>query len=210
MRTVYSAIIAWKAGVPRMVTINMNPTKPLSISLFYSRLPRSVRGNRRTVSRWRVAISALCIVSSALLQGCRERHEYFYPSLADAARSGEITRGWMPDFLPASSRTIHIAYDPSSPRTWCTFEFSSDDSQRLRENLRSVTSLPPRVKRIGTPGPSWWPDFLKGDVDVTTIRGNGFASYIVTEPDVGANTLEVLFVIDWTKGRGYFYRTASG
>ena len=188
----------------------MNPTKPLSISLFYSRLPRSVRGNRRTVSRWRVAISALCIVSSALLQGCRERHEYFYPSLADAARSGEITRGWMPDFLPASSRTIHIAYDPSSPRTWCTFEFSSDDSQRLRENLRSVTSLPPRVKRIGTPGPSWWPDFLKGDVDVTTIRGNGFASYIVTEPDVGANTLEVLFVIDWTKGRGYFYRTASG
>lgn len=190
--------------------MNMNPAKPLSISLFYARLPRSVRGNGRTISRWRVAICAFCVVSSVLLQGCRERHEYFYPSLADATRSGEITRGWMPEFMPASSRAIHIAHAAESPRTWCVFDFSPEDSQRLRENLRSVTSLPPRVKRIGTPGPSWWPDFLKGDVDVATISGNGFASYIVTEPNVGADTLEVLFVIDWTKGRGYFYRTASG
>jgi hypothetical protein len=168
-----------------------------------------VRGNGRVSPLWRVAISVLCFASFALLQGCRERHEYFYSSLADAAKSGEITRGWMPDFMPVSSRAIHIAYDPSSPRTWCVFEFSPDDSQRLRKNLRSVTSLPPSLKQIANPRLSWWPSLLKGNLDVTTIYGRGFAPYIITERDVGANTLEVLFVIDWAKGRGYFYRTAG-
>jgi hypothetical protein len=162
------------------------------------------------VALWRIVILALCTASGAFFLGCREQHEYFYPSLADAAKSGEISRGWMPEYLPASSRDIHITYAAESPRTWCVFDFSPDDSQRLRENLKSVTSLPPRVERIGNPGPSWWPDFLKGDLDVTTIHGHGFEPYIVTEPDMGTYRLEVLFAIDWAKGRGYFYRTASG
>jgi hypothetical protein len=151
----------------------------------------------------------LCIAPGALFQACRESRESFYPSLSDAVKSGETTRGWIPEFLPSSSRAIHVIYNPSSPSTWCAFEFSSDDSQGLREKLTKADTLPPSVKRVENPGVSWWPDFLKGDVDVGKLRDQGFMSYIVVEPDVGSRTRNVLFAVDWQKGRGFFYRAPS-
>ena len=108
------------------------------------------------------------------------------------------------NYLPTSSHAIHIVYDPSSPRTWCAFEFSPADSQGLKKNLTSVNALPQRLKRVDDPGASWWPDFLKGNIDVARFHanGNGFDAYVVEEPDVQSRTDVVLFAIDWAKGRG--------
>jgi len=133
----------------------------------------------------------------------------FYPSLNDAIKAGEIDRGWIPDYLPESSHAIHIIYDPASPWTWCAFEFSPADSQGLKKNLTSVNALPQRLKRVDDPGASWWPDYLKGKIDVKRFHanGNGFDAYVVEEPDVQSRTGVVLFAIDWAKGRGFFYRT---
>src|SRR5258707_11056670 len=104
---------------------------------------RFVHRNRRSRCRARIIVAILCLSSSALFQACPdERRESLYSSLADAVKFGEITRGWIPSFLRSSSRAIHVFYNVSSPRTWCAFEFFPDDSQRLRENLTSIDTLP--------------------------------------------------------------------
>jgi hypothetical protein len=164
-------------------------------------------GNGKNRSRAGVALLGMCIAANALLQACGDRQESSYATLADAAKAGEINRGWIPDYLPTSSHAIRIVYDPSSPRTWCAFEFSPADSQSLKKNLTSVSALPERLKRVDGPGASWWPDFLKGNLDVAKFRGSGFDAYVAEEPDVQSNTDLVLFAVDWSKGRAFFYRT---
>jgi len=155
-----------------------------------------------------VLLPVLCVaLFSILAGGCSERHQSFYPSLADADKGGEITRGWIPDYLPVSSRAIHIVYAPESPRTWCAFEFSPGDAQRLKENLKSVGALPPPVKRVASPGVPWWPAVLKGNLDVGNIHRSGLDLYVAEEPAHPANTDILLFAIDWTNGRAFFHRT---
>lgn len=153
---------------------------------------------------------ALSLVMSLPLQGCSELHQSFYPTLGDAINSGEITRGWLPDFVPANTHDIRIAYNPSSAKTWCAFQFSPDGSQRLRNHLSSPQMLPPRVRRIEGSGLEWWPDFLRGTLNLAAIQSHGFTVYLVSERDIGENTREVLFAINWLTGRGYFYRTTGG
>jgi hypothetical protein len=167
-------------------------------------------GNGKNRFRARIVLLGMCIAANALLQACGDRQESSYATLADAAKAGDINRGWIPDYLPTSSHAIHIVYDPSSPRTWCAFEFSPADSQSLKKNLTSVDVLPQRLKHVDGPSASFWPDFLKGDLDVARFQGTGFGAYVAEEPDVQSNTDLVLFAIDWTKGRAFFYRTAGG
>jgi hypothetical protein len=150
------------------------------------------------------AVSILCAL--VVSQSCRERIESYYAFLSDAIGAGAITRGWIPDFLPESSRAIHEIHNPASPRTWCAFAFSPNDSQRFLKNVRDVGTLPPSVNNIEDPGAGWWPDFLKGDLDVRSIRGQGFKLYSAEEPSVGSETRLVLFAMHWTKGNGFFYR----
>ena len=132
---------------------------------------------------------------------------YSYATLADAIKAGEIDRHWVPDYLPLSSRAIHLIYDPSSPRTWCAFEFSPADAQGLKKNLMSIDTLPERLKRMDAPGTPWWPDFLRNDLDIARFHRNGFDAYVVDEPDPHAGNSVVLFAIDWARGRAFFYRT---
>jgi hypothetical protein len=155
----------------------------------------------------RAALVGLCVEASMFLQACNNRQESFYPSLADAIKAGEVMRGWIPDYLPKSSHAIRIIYDPSSPRTWCAFQFSPADSQGLKKNLAGIETLPQKVKHMEGPGVSWWPSFLKGDFDAAKLHGNGFDACLVEESDVNSRTDAVLFAIDWAKGRGIFYRT---
>jgi hypothetical protein len=157
------------------------------------------------IGRW-VIFLVLSVASIALYRACRESRESLYGSLADAVKAGEVTRGWLPDFLPESSRNIRMLYSADSARTWCAFEFAPDDSQRLREKITNVDVLPERVKHIGNPGVRWWPDFLNGDVDIGKFRERGFLPYIAQEPNVPSGKLFVLFAIDVKNGRGFFYR----
>jgi hypothetical protein len=166
--------------------------------------------NERSYFRGRAGLVVLWVVVCVLCAGCNERRESRYRSLADALKAGEVTRGWLPDWLPASSRAITLAYDPSSPRTWCTFEFSPDDSQRLRERLTPVEGLPQRVRHVENPGLSWWPQFLTGELDVAESQKRGFELYVVEEPGSTNTTFAVLFAVHWTKGLGFFHRTAGG
>lgn len=156
------------------------------------------------------SIGLLCIGLVCCLVACHsDRRESFYPSLADAKKAGAIDRGWIPDFLPESSRGIHEVHDLSPSTTWCAFEFLPSDSQELRKNLKGVDAHLPTVRRVPSPGKTWWPAVLEGNVDVEKIHKAGFEIYIVTAPETSVTTEILLFSIDWTKGQGFFYRTSA-
>ena len=93
-----------------------------------------------------------------------------------------------------------------TPRTWCAFEFTPGDSRRLEKLAVVGDALPATIRQIEDPGAAWWPDVLKGRLDVAAIRRNGFDLYTVEEPAFGSHSRLVLFAIDPSKGRGVFYR----
>ena len=156
-------------------------------------------------------LPVLCVgLTSILVAGCGDRRESFYRSLADADKDGAITRGWIPDdILPGSSRDIHEVHEISPEKEWCAFEFLPTDSQGLRKNLKSVDALPPSVRRVPNSGMSWWPAALQGNLDVENVHKAGFELYVVEKPATSVTTDVLLFAIDWSKGRGFFYRTSE-
>jgi hypothetical protein len=156
-------------------------------------------------------LSLFCIVlTSALLACSANSRESFYPSLADAGKAGAITRGWIPDdLLPRSSRAIHEVHEISPSTEWCAFEFLPSDSQGLRKNLKNIEALPPSVRRVPSPGVSWWPAVLKGNLDVEKIHRDGFELYVVERPATSVTTEILLFALDWAKGHGFFCSTSK-
>jgi len=154
-----------------------------------------------------IRIAALCF-ACVVCQACSERVESYYPALSDAVHDGAVTRGWIPDLLPESSRSIHEIHSPDSPRTWCAFEFRPGDSRRLEKLAVVGDALPATVRQIEDPGPAWWPEVLKGKLDVAAIHHDGFALFTVEEPPFGAHipTNLVLFAVGPSTGRGFFYR----
>jgi YD repeat-containing protein len=155
-------------------------------------------------------MAVLCIGLIAVLACHSDRHESFYAFLADADKDGAITRGWIPTFLPQSSRAIHELHDLSPSREWCAFEFRPSDSQSLRKNIKSVDALTPSVRRVPPPGVSWWPAVLKGnDLDLRQIHEAGFDVYeLVIQATTDSKAVQ-LFAIDWSKGRGFFYEVPA-
>jgi hypothetical protein len=139
-----------------------------------------------------------------------DRYESFYPSLAEADKDGAITRGWIPDdLLPSSSRAIHEVHYLSPSTEWCAFEFDPSDSQRLRKTLKSVDVIPAPVRRVPNPRVSWWPSVLRGNLSMEMIHKQKFDLYAVKRPETSVTREILLFAIDWSQGRGFFYSTSE-
>ena len=148
-----------------------------------------------------IYIGLACI----LVAGCGNRRDLFYPTLVEAEKAGELNRGWVPVYLPKTSRAIHLVEQDSPSTEWGGFEFTPADSQELRKHLKNVDALPPSVRRVSNPGGSWWPAVLKGKLDDGKIHGEGFELYVVEDPADSVSIWVELFAIDWSKGRGFFY-----
>lgn len=150
----------------------------------------------------------LCVVLGFLLAACHgERRESFYSSLAEAKKDGATDRGWIPDFLPVSSRNIHEVHEISPSVGWCRFDFLTSDSHGLRNSLKSINEVPASVRHVPSPGTSWWPAILDGDLDNERIHKAGFDLYVYVKPETSVTTDIFLFAIDWQTGRGFFYLT---
>lgn len=163
----------------------------------------------RSSLRERRFVSLLCMSVMVLLVGCNtDRYESFYSSLAAAEKDGAITRGWIPVFLPKSSRNIHELHGLSPSTAWCAFEFfPTESSERFRKNLTSVQAPPALISHVPEPGVSWWPSVLQGNIDPEKIHKTGLELYVVTMPDTPSSKSVLLFAIDWSKGHGFFYST---
>jgi hypothetical protein len=153
--------------------------------------------------------SVICSGLISILVACHsDRHESFYASLADVRKAEASAQSWIPDdLLPGSSRSIHETHEISPSTEWCAFEFLPADSQDLQKHLKGVDALPPSVRRVPSPGGSWWPAVLKGNLNVAKIHGAGFGLYVVEKPATSVTTDILLFAIDWPNGRAFFYRT---
>ncbi|HKV06294.1 MAG TPA: hypothetical protein VJO53_14450 [Candidatus Acidoferrales bacterium] len=132
---------------------------------------------------------------------------HYYPSLSEADKDGAIARGWIPDFLPGSSRNIRETAEDSPSEEWCAFEFSANDSANLRNHLNPVQRVPQAVTHLPSPGGSWWPAVLQGTLDVQKIHAAGLELYVVERPETSVTTEILLFAIDWANGRAFFYGT---
>jgi hypothetical protein len=154
-------------------------------------------------------LRVLCVTLTAciVVEGCGDNRDLFYNALADAAKAGEIDRGWIPGYLPKTSRAIHLTEQDSPSKEWCAFEFLPTDSQSLRERLKSVAGLPPSVRRVPSPGVPWWPAMLNGNLDAQNIHKEGFELYLVKAPADSVSTWADLFAINWSEGLGFFYGT---
>ena len=137
--------------------------------------------------------------------------ERSYATLADARLAGEVDRGWLPDYLPSSSRNIRLINRVEHARTWCAFDFLPSESDAFRQRLAVARSLPALTLRMQGPGTRWWPEVLQGEVDVAGISKAGYTQAIDIEPaGIPAFPNEryvYLFVIDWSAGHAYFYQT---
>jgi hypothetical protein len=137
-----------------------------------------------------------------------DREQWFYSNLSEADKAGAINRGWVPDdIMPASSKNIRIVGELSPSKEWCAFEFSLGDAEILRKSLKTVDVLPPSVARVPTPGVSWWPEVLRGNLDPERINKAGLQLYEIERPANSVNMGIYLFALDWPRGRGFFFWT---
>ena len=149
--------------------------------------------------------TAIALLLPALM-GCRgDRFESFYPTFADADRDGAITRGWIPPFLPRNSSSIREIHDLSPSEEWCAFDFTPSDSYLQSKLTREIRTLPPSLRRVQSPGVSWWPSVLTGDLNLAKIHSEGFALYIVVAPETERTSTSMLVAVDWQKGLGFFF-----
>jgi len=135
--------------------------------------------------------------------------ESYYPTRVAAEKDGEFERGWLPEYLPASSRDIHELHRIEHPKTWGSFAYNSEDLDGMLAVVTKVDVLPPVLATISRPGSTWWPDLISGSLDMEALNRAGFELYVTHDNDMGANArgLIYLFILDRVQGRGYFFET---
>lgn len=89
-----------------------------------------------------------------------ESKEGHYPDMKAAGTAGEISRGWIPTFVPESAVDIRLKYDVENNRTWLSFRGIVDRST-LPESCLSVTTKDVTYPINGPRG--WWPEALTAD-----------------------------------------------
>jgi hypothetical protein len=55
------------------------------------------------------------------------------------------------------------------------------------------------MQHVPSPGVSWWPVVLKGNLDVGKIHSAGLELHIVEKPETSVTTAIYLFAIDWVR-----------
>jgi len=156
----------------------------------------------------RVCSRRLCVSSlrSRRMPGRPNRMALRFSRRCEKADAG--AQSWVPDdLLPASTHSIRIAGELSPSHEWGSFEFIPADSQALLRNLTSVDVLPQSVRNVRNPRVSWWPSLLIGTLSVEKIHAAGFQLFAVEKPANSVDTTIFLFVLDLSKGHGFFYST---
>lgn len=114
-------------------------------------------GEPLRIARLLITIMALLPMASCDWFESKEGH---YPDMKAAAAAGEISRGWIPAFVPESAVDIRLKSDVENNRTWLSFRGTVDRST-LPETCLSVTTKGIIYPINGPQG--WWPVALTGD-----------------------------------------------
>ncbi len=145
-------------------------------------------------------VHAAILASAAALFGCAEINSqtYAFATLAEARQAGAISKGWVPEGLPASSRDIRVAQLPGTAQHWGIINFSGADEGALRALLQP-SEVPLTGERCDMPGRiEWWPGLLRGELDGERLAATGLRGYRTRAGDR-------LFAVNWSQGRAYYW-----
>lgn len=138
-----------------------------------------------------VTVIVLFLVSCDWLES-KEAH---YPDMKAAAAAGEISRGWIPAFVPESAVDIRLKSDVENNRTWLSFRGVMDRTT-LTEACPNVA-----IKDVIYPshGPqAWWPSDLTTD---SRTRQAEYEYYACKDGE--------MLAIDRTKAQVFLWRLAK-
>lgn len=112
-----------------------------------------------------------------------------------AIAAGEVSRGWIPAFVPEAATDIRLKYDVENNRTWLAFrgliERSTLQYQCLSASSKEIT--------FPSSGPrGWWPGVLTGD---SSDGKSAYAYYSCKDGEIVAT--------DETKGEVFLWRLAK-
>jgi hypothetical protein len=114
-----------------------------------------------------------------LLAACDEQRYRHYTSAAQAAAAGERARGWLPAWLPASARDVHLQGDLDTNAWWVRADLSAAAADSLRLLLEPVSADSIRVPQPRR-GAGWWFESLvqqhpenDGGLNADLFRGRG-------------------------------------
>src|SRR4051812_5727484 len=142
----------------------------------------------------------LCVFAAALfLTGCAgiRSQTNSYATLAEARQAGAIANGWIPEGLPSAAHDIREGHVPGTSQHWGIFEYPRAEEDMLRVLLEPQETsedlhcdIPARIE--------WWPVILRGPLDRGRLATTGTRVY-------RAKSGNLLFAINWSQGRAYYW-----
>jgi hypothetical protein len=116
-------------------------SKPLSAGVRLAADDTCVMGtSKHWVFAVGLAAAVLSIMAWTSMQACSrtEQPHRFYSQLTQAVAAGEVTRGWLPAWVPQGARAIHIQSDLDTNRWWVRFTLPPEEARKLRSVLESI------------------------------------------------------------------------
>jgi hypothetical protein len=125
-----------------------------------------------------------------------------FATLAEARQAGAIANGWIPEGLPPGSHDIREAHVPGTRERWGIIDFPQSEEASLRALLQP-DEISLSGQRCEIPGRiEWWPLMLRGALDGERLAATGLRAYRAKENGL-------MFVVNWSQGRAYFWTPAS-
>jgi hypothetical protein len=117
------------------------------------------------------------------LAGCGpsyERTEH-YRTREDAVRVGAFNRGWLPEWLPASSRDIWETHDQDSNHLYVKFAFNNTERDGLLKAANAVPMAAKEKPKLPTISEEWWPKNLSLTHCYRVEHGEGTSVLVLDE-----------------------------
>lgn len=164
--------------------------------------PTPASDDRRPIGRVRrPSIAGLLLILATACSGIDAQTNAF-ATLEEARKAGAIANGWIPDGLPPGTHDIREGHVPGTPERWGIVNFPPSQEAALRALLQPE-EIPVTGQRCEVPGRiEWWPVILRGTLDAERIAATQLRLYRARQSDV-------LFAVNWSQGRAYFWTPPS-
>ena len=147
------------------------------------------------------APAAMALVAAVACSGINAQTNSF-ATLAEAREAGAIAKGWIPEGLPPASHDIREGHVPGTTARWGIIDFPQSEEASLRALLQP-DGIPLSGQRCEIPGRiEWWPLMLRGSLDGERLSATGIRAYRAKEGNL-------IFAVNWSQGRAYFWTPAS-
>jgi hypothetical protein len=173
-------------------------------------------GNR-LIRRKHIAFAVLTVLFGLIVFASLERKLAFttstrtYATIQQAVDQGVVAKGWLPAFLPTSSRDIREKRNFEQNLVLAAFEF--DPGEDLSPLLQTMELAPQNVLEASRPSPigqstAWFPtELINGQFQA--VAAKGFRFYQAEETVVGV-TCNWFLALNARSGLGYLWLKVAG